>query len=107
MRNTDFFDKDLGDVPPVPGDAFTNIEKHINSATRKKQLFLALAASLMLSIGALTFIITESQNVKPVQTATSEITEDISDELQRATDFMNGTDIELEYNEVALLEDNN
>lgn len=77
--------RSLSDVPELPSDLFNKIEKKVSAPQKWRVLNYAIAASLLLFFGSLSFI----EN-KPVQTVEKEV----ADELQTLHDFVNGNDLD-------------
>lgn len=97
MRDEEFFYKELARVPAVPENAIVNIRKKIDYQHYKKHALYGIAASLLLTIGTLTFFTYKSHQEIVIQP-------EIADELQIARDFINLDDIETDYNQYTLVE---
>jgi len=98
MHNDNSLQKELCDVPPVPGDAFSNIEHRIYNKSTKRKIIVSLAASLLLVAGALTIAGIHNQKVKHAALA-----DEIIEELDFARGFVNGDESYLDSDVLAVL----
>jgi hypothetical protein len=85
MRNHNSLQKELCDVPPVPKDAFSNIEHRIYHKRFKQKIIVSLAVSLLLVAGVLTIVNVHNQKIE--QTA---LADEVIEELDFARNFING-----------------
>lgn len=85
MRSDNSLQKELYDVPPVPDDAFRNIEQRIYQNSFSYKIVVSLAMLLLLVAGAFTFV--HFINDKGGQTA---LADEVIEELDNARDFING-----------------
>lgn len=86
--------RSLGDVPKLPADLFNAIEKKIVFKQKWRVLHYAIAASLLLFLGSLTFT-----SHKPVYIVEKEV----ADELQTLHDFVNGNDLDTDIELYAII----
>ena len=89
MKQEEFYNR-LSDVPPVPDSIYPKIEGSIRQKRQKKQILFALAASVVIAAGIISY---RSVSI-PVQPAapTVEVSDEIINELQDINDFIHGTD---------------
>jgi hypothetical protein len=85
----------LSDVPEIPAGLFEGIESSIVSKKRKLSLYFAIAATLILFLGALTFF----TNKKPIDIMEKEV----ADELQMMHDYVNGNDLDSDLEMYAII----
>jgi hypothetical protein len=85
----------LSDVPEIPAGLFGKIESRIVSKKRRLSLFYAIAATLLLFLGSLTFFV----NKKPINKMENEV----ADELQILHDYVNGNDLDSDLEMYAII----
>jgi hypothetical protein len=88
MRNDNSLQKELCDVPPVPEDAYVNIEHRIYNKNLKQKIIVSLAASLLLVAGVLTIVSVNTQKVEQAALA-----DEVIEELDMARNFINGDEL--------------
>ncbi len=98
MRNDNDLQKELFDVPPVPMDAFSNIEHRIYNRSLKQKIVISLAASLLLVAGALTIV-----NINNQQVEQAALADEIIEELDFARSFINGDETYQDSDALALI----
>lgn len=98
MRNDNGLQRELCNVPPVPKDAFINIEHRIYNKSLKQKIIVSLAASLLLVVGVLTIVSIYNQNIE--QTVLSD---DVIEELDFARSFVNGDESYQDSDALALI----
>jgi hypothetical protein len=94
----------LADVRPMPETLFPAIEARLQRTNRGARLFYALAALIVLCVGALTVtgIALRRPPIAVTAAATMDIDQDVVEELQVLHDFANGNDIDAELAEYAM-----
>ncbi len=93
MKQEKFY-QELSEVPPVPDSIYPGIEEALRRSRQKKRILLALAASLLLAVGIMSYR-SVSVPVQPVATSV-EVPDEIINELQCINDFIHGADQEEE-----------
>ncbi len=93
MKQEKFY-QELSEVPPVSDSIYPGIEDALRRGRKKKQILLALAASLLLAVGIMSY---RSVSVPIQSVATSvEVPDEIINELQNINDFIHGAEQEEE-----------
>jgi hypothetical protein len=100
MHNENQFLSELANVPPVPDEAFSEINRIIKRKNSRRQLFFAIAASMVLMTGISSYFFSSSLTEKTA------LKTEVTDELQIARDFINGDDIDNDYNQYSFLDTN-
>jgi hypothetical protein len=100
MLNDNSLQKELCDVPPVPKDAFSNIEHRIYHKGFKQKIIVSLAVSLLLVAGALTIVNIYNQKVEQ-----AELADEVVEELDFARSFINGDESYQDSDALALMVD--
>jgi len=98
MHNDDSLQKELCDVPPLPKDAFFNIEHRIYNRSQKRTIIVSLAASLLLIAGALTIVTVNNQKSEQAVLA-----DGVIEELEFARSFINGDESYQDSDALALI----
>jgi hypothetical protein len=90
MRTEHDFYRELSSVPALPSDLFSCIDRRIRRRSLLQRSLIALAASLLFSVGLFGFIVKQ-------QAATRTLQPEIVAELQSVHDYLNAGDIEDDY----------
>ena len=96
MIDEKLFYEELGNIPDVPQSLYSNIEKDIRFSRFSVYKWVALAALVILSIGVPALIQTSGKEQVDIVDA------DIASELQFVHDYLNGYDIEENFEISAL-----
>ncbi|MBD3419503.1 MAG: hypothetical protein GF398_05225 [Chitinivibrionales bacterium] len=89
----------LADTPQVPEDMYPLIQAGISRQKRIRCMWGALAVCLMLLSGAFTYTTYSSANSQPAYSETQ-----LEAQLLQIHDYLNGNDIDEEYQMYSLLE---
>lgn len=87
----------LNDVPELPPDLFSKIEKKLAIKHKRTVFYYSIAASLLLFLGGLSFV--TYKPAPPVYT----VENDVAEELQTIHDYMNGNDLDNDIEMYAII----
>ncbi len=95
MNSEERFYEELSRVPEMPSDIYEKVMSNVSRRSSARNTLLALAASLILAVGYFNITKDKPENVviQPV----------IADELQSISDYLNGGDLEQEFDTYALI----
>jgi hypothetical protein len=93
---TDFY-REIADIPPLPPELWESVDHTIHRRSRIKKSLFALAASIVVLIGAMTLIFTTSSRI-------NDIKPEVANELQIIHDYLNSSDLEGDLGLYAVVE---
>ncbi|MBN1575583.1 MAG: hypothetical protein JW913_03470 [Chitinispirillaceae bacterium] len=97
MIHENNFYREIANIPPLPPDLYGSIDRAIRRRSLAKKALLALAASIVLLIGAVT--------LKTITPARTDILQpEVASELQIIHDYLNGSNLEGELELYAVVE---
>ncbi len=103
MKREEFYHR-LSDVPPVPDSLYSRIEKKIRRNRTVTSLMLALAASLIITVGITSYTIYQTN--EQISSSSRVSSEEIIDELQTLNEFVNGNSLDDEMEMYTLVNAN-
>jgi hypothetical protein len=89
MNDEKAFFEELGRVPPLPDGLYGAIEHRIWRGRQVKQALLAMAATLVIALGAGTFFFNQNVQDRAVPI-------EVASELQTVHDYLNSNDLDQE-----------
>lgn len=105
MKNNNTFFDELLDVPPVPEGVYSAVQTRIRRRTNLIRMTWAVIVSLILALGIFTFREERADSGLTVaEIQEIQRTKDIEEELQIVSDFINGSNIEEEISQYALVD---
>jgi hypothetical protein len=95
MNCEDRFYKELSQVPEMPSGVYEKIARRAALHTTTRSSLIALAASLIMALGFFGLIDKKTQDVA--------LQPEVADELQIISDYLNGDDLEQEFENYAFI----
>lgn len=102
MHNNDHLYHIVSDIPALPPDLYSSIERDITRTARKQRMLLAAAAVLLISIVPYTAFRIKSTPPRTAEALPAEVLL----ELRTVSDYLNADDME-DYTALYTLVDNN
>lgn len=100
MKQEEFYQK-LSEVPPFPDPLYSKIERKINRKRTLARMIWALAACVILAVGITSYTLIKQD--QPT-VASTELSQEVIDELQIIHDFLNGNTVDDELDMYALVD---